>query len=705
MNTAGPNLPLRRTFASALAVGLLLASHHNCEAQKISARPLTPQEIRTHSLPPGTRASSGLMTVGIGEPIYLEILVDKATVVRGVTWSIDKRPLSETPSTATILESPIPASMEIYSPGDREVYQAVGRKMFIPDAPGKFTLKAVLQTDQGDVSVTGYVTGAHYTGVGVMGGSSAKYPQCALCHEERSLEYLQTAHATYFERAIDGKVSPHYGSNCYDCHVLGGSNPRAPNNGFFDIASQIGWSFPTVLQAGNWAALPQPLKAMANVQCEHCHGAGSAHHGDATTISVSLSSGDCGRCHDEEPYYNRNQQWNLSRHAVATRYPTGESRAACVPCHSGIGYIDSQDGKTGKELRTYYEAIVCAACHDPHGATNPHQLRSPSVVKLANGLEINKGGSGTLCSNCHKSRQNAVTYVKGNMSTHFGPHYSCQSDLFYATNAIEYDKVEGRPNPHLYALDDSCASCHMHEPAQGTALHNKTGGHTFRMVDDKGTPDNHDDDVPMVEGCVGCHGPMTSFDMKRFDYNLDGKTEGLQTEIHHMLEALAKLLPPVGQPTVAYDSKHTYTDAEKKAVFNYRFVEEDGSHGIHNPGYAAALLKASIEDLVDPFNRIFGGSNIPVGGPWFYSSWFGFYSPMGNSGWLYHAEHGYLYINLNDPHVIHYDYRQAKWYLTTASAYPNVFDFNTSKWMYYAGIHDGLRYFYDYSTGSWTGVR
>ena len=34
-----------------------------------------------------------------------------------------------------------------------------------------------------------------------------------------------------------------------------------------------------------------------------------------------------------------------------------------------------------------------------------------------------------------------------------------------------------------------------------------------------------------------------------------------------------------------------------RAAYNYRFVQKDGSHGIHNTAYAVGLLKASIADL------------------------------------------------------------------------------------------------------------
>ena len=278
-------------------------------------------------------------------------------------------------------------------------------------------------------------------------------------------------------------------------------NQSAENGSFFDVANQVGWTFPEVLEEGNWDAMPTELQAKANIQCEHCHGAGSEHHGIKSAISVSLNAGDCAQCHDDEPYHVKNAQWNLSRHAVATRYPTGERRGSCVRCHSGIGFIETLDGLA--EVSTDYEAITCAACHDPHSAENDHQVRTVADVTLENGHVVTEGGTGKLCMNCHKSRRNAVEYVEGNVSSHYGPHYGIQGDLFNGTNAIEYDgKVKGGASAHLYATENACATCHMQGTSSDDAFNNLAGGHTFKVAWDNDTPDDHHDEQLSTATCT-----------------------------------------------------------------------------------------------------------------------------------------------------------------------------------------------------------
>ena len=124
MKTTGLLNKIKNPMAVSMAVVFLLAGSSHLQAQKIGARPLTHQEIHDFALPEGTPPSGGLMTTGIGEPVYLEVLVAKGTEVSGVEWSVVP-PLSATPSTATFEATPIPSDMPIYSVGAREIFDAI----------------------------------------------------------------------------------------------------------------------------------------------------------------------------------------------------------------------------------------------------------------------------------------------------------------------------------------------------------------------------------------------------------------------------------------------------------------------------------------------------------------------------------------------------------------------------------------------------
>lgn len=602
--TKRPELALRRL--QSLCMALLLggaAAPAFAQSSKIVSRPLTPYEISTNGLPATTQTAGGFHNTGLGMPLYLEVQVPTNVTVTAVDWQLPTRPGT---SAAALGPSPLGPEIPVYNPGDRTVNKAVSRRVLVPDVLGQYQVTAAVTTSTGVTNLTFAVTGAEFAKVGEPGLEFNDPPQCALCHSSTTLEWQGTAHATAMTRKIDGVGVSSFGEYCYKCHNLGyDKTPGAVNGGFDDVMASTGWTPPATPQPGNWAAMPEALKNVSNVQCENCHGAGSQHSrsgGNPAFITMSTSSGDCGQCHESPPYHTKNVQWNQSRHAVATRYPTGESRAACVGCHSGVGFIDRVDGLPEGQRRTEYEAIVCASCHDPHNATNPSQLRKLDNITLANGAVITDGGNGRICMNCHMSRRNGATYPDNTTgSANFGPHYGTETDMLAGKNAYEY----GRYIPssaHQTAVKDSCVTCHMQTPITGDPAKNKAGEHTFKARWDGGTPSDGGDDVSLLAACQQCHGDIDTFDFVRQDYDMDGALEGVQTEVKGLLDRLGRLLPPYDSPTVTVTS--AYTVQQRRAAFNYKFVKDDGSYGVHNVAYAVNLLKASIADLTGDFGIV-----------------------------------------------------------------------------------------------------
>jgi hypothetical protein len=594
-----------RAFGPVLALALLASGGASslpaAAASQIGARPLTHQDIADYGLPEDTQVSAGLFTVGLGQPVYLEAEVDAtipAADILDVTWSLAAKPPG---STATFEPSPLSLDIPIFSPGDREVYRVASRTLLRPDVAGKYSVVATVTTTTGRIELHRDVTASTYLGA----------KTCLICHSGGLLSdkrgWQRTGHASFFTKAIDGLKSSHYNANCIACHTVGyDTNALAVNGGFDDVAREMGWTFPRALTNGNWEAMPQALKDLANIQCENCHGPGTTHAsllggaGAKEAIAVSYSASDCAQCHSEKPYYFKPIEWENSKHAVATRYPTGENREACVRCHSGIGFIDYLGGTSPP--RTAYEAITCQACHDPHNADNPHQLRSLADVRLMDGVTtITQGGKGKLCMNCHISRQNAATYVETTTgSARFGPHHGPQTDMLMGVNAVTYGK-DIPSSAHRDVVPDTCVTCHLQEVRVTDPVFSHAGGHTFSPSWDGGTPGDPSDDVHLTAACVQCHGPVANFDFKRQDYDGDGVVEGVQTEVKGLLDQLGRLLPPLGDPKVTVTA--AYTRPQLRAAYNYLFVLEDKSYGVHNLSYAVGLLKASIADLTDDFDH------------------------------------------------------------------------------------------------------
>lgn len=566
---------------------------------KLILRPLTPQDIKDHSLT-SYQVASGLSTVGLGQPAHVEAVVNiavPATDIQSVAWELSTKPLG---SAAVLAESPLAATVPLFAPADRLATRLAGRAYLVPDLAGQYTVRATITTATfGATNVTTTITAGRYMGVNT----------CALCHSGGVIApnmvsgWAETGHATKFERGIDGHEGAAYGQRCISCHTVGfDTNANAQNGGFDDVQTLLGWTFPTVVTNGNWEAVPRELKNLANIQCENCHGPGSEHAyslGDKARISVSMSAGNCGQCHDSKNQHYRNAEWYNSKHAIATSYPTGPTRGSCVGCHSGVGFVDRMDGLTAH--RTDYEAITCATCHDPHSATSPHQLRNAGPVTLSDGVTtIDRGGNGLLCMNCHKARVNATTYAETTAgSANFGPHYGSASDMLAGANGYTYGKIIPS-SAHREVVTESCVQCHMQPVASTSAYFTKVGNHTFNPSWDGGTPDNPADDVKLTTACAQCHGTTTTFDFPRQDFDGDGAIEGVQTEVHGLLDELGNLLPPEGPDVVTSAS---YTRAQLKAAFNWKFVKNDGSYGVHNLSYAVGLLKESIADLTDDIDR------------------------------------------------------------------------------------------------------
>jgi len=572
---------------------------------QLIVRPMTPDDIAAYSLPAATERSGGLTTVGLGQPAYLEADVDitiPASQISGVTWSLASKPAG---SKAVLAADPLGSGVPVFLPSDRLIYQVAGRQLLRPDVAGIYNISATITTaGSGVATVEVMITASSYMGISA----------CSECHANGPAgttwsmvnDWSTTAHASIFTNSINGNgakvngVPYPYTAECWLCHTVGfDTSATVPNGGFSALMTQLGWTAPTVLQAGNFAAMPASLQNVANIQCENCHGAGSTHiasGGDPRLITVAYTAGDCMQCHSEAPFHIKGMEWSNSAHAVTTTDPAGN--ASCVGCHTNNGFVDRINGVGPADLS--YDAISCQTCHEPHGRTTPastttHLVRTLAAVTLKDGTNVTTAGYGTLCMNCHQSRQNAAVYAATTAgSTHFGPHEGPQADMLMGANGFTYGQ-DIPSSAHQYVVGDTCVGCHTQQPASGDPAAGLVGGHTFKMAFAGNAT------VPaeeMVGACQTCHGPeLTQFNFPLMDYDGDGVIDGCQTEVQHLLNDLALLLPPVGQAKTSLSIDSTWTQPQLEAAYNWLFVNNDGSLGIHNMAYTVGLLKASIANL------------------------------------------------------------------------------------------------------------
>ena len=612
---------------------------------QVIARPLTPGDRTVYKLPASLEVSGGLSTVGVGTPVYLEAQVNiaiPAADITNVTWTVNNAPIN---SLAVLQTSPLGANVPVYEHADRLAFQVASRTLLSPDVTGQYSVTATINTvSEGSTNVTFNITAATYVGLYT----------CTLCHgsadgvaQDRVDPWQNTAHSKIFTQGIDGLLG-HYSQSCLQCHTVGyDTATNANNHGFDDVALTNGWVFPTVLTNGNWASMPSALQNLANIQCENCHGPGSEHAnslGDTNIsnwprLSVTANSGDCNQCHDAPTHHIKGTEWYISGHALTTRIPSGAGRGACVACHTSTGFLARFDQSTSTNLS--YAAIGCQTCHEPHGLTaptnNPHLLRTLANVTMPDGTTVTNAGEGALCLQCHRVRNgaaatNVANYQQGKPTwaggSSFGVHDGPQGDMIEGVNAITYGQ-NIPSSAHRFTVTNLCVGCHMQATATDTTDPSflKAGGHTFHMSYTVVSTNGVTNSVDRVNACAQCHGPIPSFDMVVQDYNGDGVIEGVQTEVQHLLDKLSTLLPNStyvsngnyladGLVKSSISTKTNWSTKLLNAAYNWQFVNNDGSKGVHNAPFATGLLKASIADLT--------GVSAPGGLPdWWVSKYFG----------------------------------------------------------------------------------
>lgn len=547
---------------------------------RITVEYFSPQDVHDAIQPYADEISSGISNLGIGEKVYLR--ANPGETMTSYTWTLKEQP---TNSSAALVQTSDPAVVTL-----------------VPDSTGQYLVGLVV-TDASGTSEekTLWINGGRYVGVGTVGTGTINIAdfagECAICHADIEAGWAETDHATFATRGLNGEVSSYYRESCLECHTVGYGS--ADNDGFDDRAEEAGWTFPATLESGTWddfvANYPDVAK-LANIQCENCHGPGSEHKGftSKNQIAFGLEYGVCARCHEEEPRHFFPIQWKTSKHSTSFASawnPTYMNRAGCEKCHTGTGFIEvTEKGLASTAPYDNPQPVTCQVCHDPHSADNPHQLRILGSVELLNGEVITDGGNGQLCMNCHQSRRNAEEYVL-EYHSHFGPHHSNQADMLMGTNAIEYG-VEIGSSGHLQALTNACVDCHLSEP--DAAGKDFVGEHTFKMSN----TDANGNRVENVKVCQSCHGAqIESFDdvMANEDYDGDGTIEGVVSEIDGLMDELGMLLPPVGDPSVTVTSDYTLN--QLSAAYNYEFVADDHSHGVHNSVYAISILQLAIRAL------------------------------------------------------------------------------------------------------------
>ena len=426
--------------------------------------------------------------------------------------------------------------------------------------------------------------------------ASVNLTVCGNCHVGQQSGWEETAHADAYD--VLG-ASPD--ESCTECHAVTERGNASEG--------QIGF-----------ASTHDPR--YQDVQCESCHGPGATHVSNPdvdsshplASIAVPIEGGagalhpaqagtnGCAECHSgaHQPIA---EQWALSPHAGAVESPAGNP--ACQQCHRGqqilaawgeeADYLEKDDAE--------HQGIVCAVCHDPHGATNPGQLRFP-VESPA--LEEN------LCARCHNRRALPdPTSARGPHAPQaplligdagwFPPGSNIDPGQILATHGTDR-------NPRF------CATCHLpkfqiSDPLRPGSTIESTS-HFFGPIpclDPQGQPLPFSEECDLAppsrsyKACTGgaCHATeQVAFSA------LTAATTRIQHAADDLLALLQQVDPNLGTAGGEISAGDPFTVADG-AFFNYGLATF-GSHSgrgssVHNPFLVEALLIGSIQAVEEEY--------------------------------------------------------------------------------------------------------
>ena len=278
------------------------------------------------------------------------------------------------------------------------------------------------------------------------------------------------------------------------------------------------------------------------------------------------NSEDCTDCHNETTIVlTHTLEWEQSVHATGTAYERSTS-ASCAGCHSNEGFTAMlAAGLTPgavSEGVTNPSPVNCRTCHEIHTSytIDDFALRATEPLTLYTSGASYDFGEGNLCANCHQPRRSEPVVGEGNVevdSTHWGPHHGVQATSFIGAGGYGVEPVS---SPHYLTVSNGCPQCHMGN-------------------------DRHEME-PDIASCQTCHSGI-----ENFDYN------GVQTEVEGMLKELGSLLEVRGLLEDGHPVPGTYSEEQAGALWNYIAVVEDGSSGVHAPGFIRSILQVGIDTL------------------------------------------------------------------------------------------------------------
>ena len=283
-------------------------------------------------------------------------------------------------------------------------------------------------------------------------------------------------------------------------------------------------------------------------------------------------------------------QWENSVHALGGHYE--RNQASCAGCHTSQGFLERIKSGEPNASADVEDPLPqnCFTCHQIHQTYTSADWASTASepVNFWVGGETADIGKGNLCINCHQARvpspalpEPGVDGMATVTSSRYGPHHGSQGVLFTGNAAYEVPGAEPYANgAHTALVENACITCHMATVSGGR----EAGGHTFRVTSEAGSLN--------TSGCIQCHTNASE---------LNDLVDATQAEIEDLLLQLGTRLNELGilkddltSANASSSAPLNLTNVQLGVLWNYQYIREDKSFGVHNGKYARALLKNSL---------------------------------------------------------------------------------------------------------------
>lgn len=302
--------------------------------------------------------------------------------------------------------------------------------------------------------------------------------------------------------------------------------------------------------------------AEVGISCESCHGGGKRHvlaGGGVGTIKASVGNDSCDSCHGGD---RQAGQIAETKHAVAFAELSKEAGYGdrCIKCHSATFMVAVDNGKTPPTWADFSKgalqndriSITCVVCHDPHKYTNEAQLRKDKQA---------------TCTDCHTGSLAATaTSFKPGAEAHHP-----QKEMWEGRGAVGVPNMPSKKSA-------TCVDCHMVD-----------GNHYFKVGTPEITLTSHGKPY-QANSCIKCHPTMTKED-------IEARQASVEAQMTKIADLLTKVKAKIDAAKAAGTDVTAVTDLYNAAFTNHSFMEADLSKGMHNPWYADAMLKVSIDNL------------------------------------------------------------------------------------------------------------